>query len=44
MRDEITYPYMLSMAIHLKVAEDDIAFKLAILKKIIAFERLYMLL
>ena len=28
----------------LKVAEDDIAFKLAILKKIIAFERQYMLL
>ena len=28
----------------LKVAEDDIAFKLAILKKIIAFERKYMLL
>ena len=27
-----------------KVAEDDIAFKLAILKKIIAFERQYMLL
>ena len=28
----------------IKVAEDDIAFKLAILKKIIAFERQYMLL
>ena len=29
---------------HFKVAEDDIAFKLTIFKKIIAFERQYMLL
>ena len=29
---------------YVKVAEDDIAFKLAILKTIIAFERQYMLL
>ena len=36
--------YSKRLFLTLKVAEDDIAFKLAILKKIIAFERQYMLL